>query len=121
MFLKLWNGYQVGTSAEELGKADHIYYIAENESVYHTSAQCTHIQLSIRMVQKDSLNTYKNVNQEKYHACEKCENSGHSEWVYITASGNKYHTDLSCSGIKRTVHEVSDVGTLKPCSRCGGY
>lgn len=41
--------------------------------------------------------------------------------LYITNQGDCYHKDLGCSGIKRTVRMIrlSEVGTRRPCSRCG--
>ena len=45
----------------------------------------------------------------------------HIRLLYITNQGDCYHKDLGCSGIKRTVRMIrlSEVGTRRPCSRCG--
>jgi hypothetical protein len=41
--------------------------------------------------------------------------------LFVTASGSKYHSSLTCSGLKRTIIAISikDVGDKKACSRCG--
>ena len=64
---------------------------------------------------------YRNENGEKYHKCELCADKINKfERVYITNYGNKYHTDLNCSGIKRTIEMVrlSDVEGKGACSKC---
>ena len=40
--------------------------------------------------------------------------------VFITDQGNRFHYDLNCSGIKRTIYMIrlSEVGNRKQCSRC---
>lgn len=43
-------------------------------------------------------------------------------WIYITNTGTRYHNNINCSELKRTVHEVrlSDVkDTKRPCNKCG--
>ena len=96
-------------------------YVTDQGSVYHMDANCSHIRLSIQLVETDSVRTLRNSNGEKYHACEKCGKNAGGQ-VYITEDGNRYHSSLECSGLKRSVHEVSidDVGSLRACSRCAG-
>ncbi len=108
-----------GASSDE--KKGQMVYVTDHGSVYHTDLNCSHIKLSIRLVEKDSVSTLRNVNGEKYHSCEKCGKNAGGQ-VYITEEGNRYHSSLECSGLKRSVHEVSidDVGNLRACSRCGG-
>lgn len=40
--------------------------------------------------------------------------------VFITDQGNRFHYDLNCGGIKRTIYMIrlSEVGNRKKCSRC---
>lgn len=54
--------------------------------------------------------------------CETCSrHQNPSGTVYITGSGNRYHNDASCSGLKRTVRLVkkSQLGDMHVCSKCG--
>ena len=64
----------------------------------------------------------RNDNGEKYSPCETCSrHQNPSGTVYITGSGNRYHNDASCSGLKRTVRLVkkSQLGNMHVCSKCG--
>ena len=95
-------------------------YITPHEAVYHKDLSCTHLALDIS-VDEDVLK-YQN-GQPHYKACSKCtrHQSSNVSCVYIAKEGESYHTDLSCSGLKRTVKQV-DLSTLKgmkPCQRCG--
>ena len=75
---------------------------------------------SLLGLSKSANGSLRNVYREKYHPCEICGKKA-SGTVYITTDGNRYHSTLECSGLKRTVHkkELGDVGDLRPCSRCG--
>lgn len=95
-------------------------YITPHEAVYHKNLSCTHLALEIS-VDEDVEKYIKK--QTTYKACDKCTKyeKGDISCVYIAKEGEAYHTDLSCSGLKRTVKQV-DLSTLKgmkPCTRCG--
>ena len=80
--------------------------------MYHKTSGCTYLNLSIQSVEDVQIAEYRNESGEKYHKCELCADKINKfERVYITNYGNKYHTDLNCSGIKRTIEMVrlSDV------------
>ena len=96
-------------------------YVTEHGTVYHTDKNCSHIHLSIQKVQRSRLKGLRNTYGEKYHVCEHC-HGGTGDTVYITSDGNRYHSSLDCSGLKRTVSEISeeDAAHLRPCSRCAG-
>lgn len=104
---------------EETEEEEH-FYVTETGTVYHKNPECTHIRLSIRNVPRNQLSGLRNVSGGKYHACEKC-GPGDGSNVYISPYGDKYHSSLSCSGLKRTVHIVSakDIENMRPCSKCG--
>ena len=118
-----WTGRSGSGGEEEQHDHDHDHttvYVAENGVVYHTDPNCTHIRLSILPTTLDQAKTLRNVYREKYKPCEICGRHA-SGTVYITTDGNRYHTSLECSGLKRTVHtrDMHDVGNLRPCSKCG--
>lgn len=116
MRIKTWTGYEnagFGSAKEET------VYITENGLVYHRDYHCTYLELSIRMVSSEDLDTLRNQAGSRYRPCAYC--GGGSGTVYITGEGDRYHSSLSCSGLKRTVYAVplSEVIGKGACSRCG--
>lgn len=94
-------------------------YITPHEAVYHKDLSCTHLALDISV--DEDVEKYKN-KQTHYKPCDKCTKyeKGDVSCVYVAKEGESYHTDLGCSGLKRTVKQV-DLSTLKgmkPCTRC---
>lgn len=115
MQIKVWNGYE---KADFGVKDEGIVYVTETGIVYHRNYHCTHLELSIRMVQPGEVEDLRNKNGGKYHACERC--GGKGGGVYITDTGDRYHSSLSCSGLKRTVYAVplSEAAGKRACSKC---
>lgn len=113
-----WTGLKLDGDAEG---TDVWVYIAEKGTVYHRTKSCTHLTLSIRGVDQDKVAELRNESGERYSACLLCgETKNDRERVYITNLGNRYHPDLNCSGIKRTIRMVrlSEVGNRPACSKC---
>jgi hypothetical protein len=118
-----WTGYRIGGAAEETKEEEQMVYVTETGTVYHLSRSCTHLDLAIRAVSPDQLSSSRNKSGGCYQVCEKCGLGCASQGTYyITNEGDRYHSSLSCSGLKRTVYEIpiSQVGDRRPCSRCGG-
>lgn len=94
-------------------------YITPEGSVYHLYADCTHLDLSIRQVTASYAAAAKNLYGERYRKCELCGEKPASV-VYITEEGNCYHSQKTCSGLKRTVVCVplSEVFGRSCCLRC---
>lgn len=92
-------------------------YLAEYSSVYHCSRNCTHLRLSIHPVSEIGLRTV----YQDLLSCEYCKEEEANGIYYITDTGNCYHTNKWCSGLKRTVRRVpiSEAVGYSPCSRCG--
>jgi hypothetical protein len=120
--LRTWTGYQVDpgyTTGEN--RDGTIVYITETGQVYHKSKECSHLKLSISAVTgiPDSL---RNNNGAKYKKCEECSKGKLNPYAtyYITSYGTRYHTTRTCSGLKRSIREISisEVGSRRPCSRC---
>lgn len=111
-----WNG------AAGNGTGDTWVYVTETGTVYHTKSTCTHLELSIQSVGYEQLAVLRNEDGGKYRKCAQCGSSENAFGrVYITNQGDCYHTDLGCSGIKRTVYMIrlSEAGSRGACSRCG--
>lgn len=114
-----WNGWNSKSSGEE----EIWVYITETGTVYHRTKECTHLKLTVTSTSLSQVEEKRNENGEKYSECEKCaKKSKGQSVVYITNQGDRYHYDLQCSGIKRTIImiKLSEVGSRCPCSRCGG-
>lgn len=112
-----WNG------ESQNGESEIWVYITETGTVYHRARECSHLRLSVTKTNLNKIGNKRNENGEKYRECERCaeKNNGQTT-VYITNQGDRYHYDLQCSGIKRTISmiKLSEVGERNPCSRCGG-
>ena len=114
---RLWTGYDL----EESKTTEDYVYIAENGSVYHLTEMCTYLKISVSNVTKSELSKKRNNSGSKYKACDLCcDDKRVREIYYITNSGDKYHTEMNCSGLKRTVYRIekSEVENWALCSRC---
>ena len=121
-YTRAWTGRSSDDTASD--DSSQYVYVAENASVYHTSASCSHIKLSIRQVSSSGVEKLRNENREKYHACERCVGKGEmASVVYITDEGDRYHNSAQCSGLKRNVSlvEKSEAEDLPACSKCGSH
>ena len=96
-------------------------YVTPWGRVYHTDSGCSAIDLSIEEVSSSAVDGMRNADGGKYYPCEGCGGNPDGT-VYITDYGDRYHTDINCSGLKRTVDEIDirDVGDRAECKRCGG-
>lgn len=122
--VRAWTGRLAGEKnggGEGKNGSGEIVYVTETGKVYHEDPECTHLKLSIREVDRDVLDTLRNNGGGKYHACERC-GGGSGGSVYITNEGNRYHSSLTCSGLKRTIREVTreEAEQMRACSKCGG-
>ncbi len=122
--VRAWTGRSEGSAQDSEQQGGTYVYVTENMSVYHTDSGCTYINLSIQCVSSGDVSGLRNSDGEKYKPCEKCMSEGQDPaHVYITETGNRYHSSTSCSGLKRTVKmvDISEVGGLKECSRCESH
>lgn len=112
---RIYSGY-VEHGGEKETKDSDIVYVAENGSVYHTSLSCTHICLHIAGSGVENV-----LAQKKLQPCDKCIEEGEAlSSLYITKYGDKYHSTMHCSGLKRTVRAITkeEAKGMKLCSRC---
>ncbi|MDE7478350.1 MAG: hypothetical protein K2M91_10445 [Lachnospiraceae bacterium] len=119
MRTRAWTGYDNAGNSGGMNEEE-IVYITPEGSVYHRSRGCSYLKLSIVAVDKSFVDTQRNQDGSKYYPCGDCGASCGST-VYITSYGNRYHSTLGCSGLKRTVMAVpiSEVGGRGACSKCG--
>ena len=119
--MKAWTGYQIQEETSEGEDGEEYVYVTETGTVYHKDRGCSHLMLSIRTVDMTDVAELRNESGGKYYPCENCGHDG-GKSIYITDQGDRYHSSLGCSGLKRTVYTIplSQVGGRKPCSRCGG-
>ncbi len=117
MRIKAWNGYVKSGLATE---REDIVYVTETGLVYHKDYHCTYLDLSIHAVSSAQVGDLRNTGGGKYHPCVHCGKKA-GDVVYITDTGNRYHSSASCSGLKRTVYAVplSEAVGKGACSRCG--
>lgn len=125
MYIRKWIGNEdKGDNGDNnQDQTDRMVYITETGTVYHTDRNCTHLLLSKKSVSANQIDELRNLGGGKYHACELCHaDSAGSSVVYITDWGDRYHSDVNCSGLKRGVMTVpyESVSDWPQCSRCGG-
>ena len=117
-YVKAYNGFRQETYEDGQRR----FYIAESGEVYHLNRSCTHLQLSIKMANLSEIEGMRNKDGEKYKPCEVCfdetQSGGH---YYVTTQGNRYHSSVACTGLKRTIYVVkeSNLGNKPMCIRCG--
>ena len=116
--MKKWNGFTIGG---EYSHEEERVYVTENGEVYHNSRNCSHLSLSIKKINAYELSDLRNQYGEAYSACEFCGVQVGDGILYVTNEGTRFHSELGCSSLKRTVFNVplSEVINRKSCSRCG--
>lgn len=117
---RAWTGYDNAAHSAEGSTEEEIVYITQDGSVYHRSRSCGYLKLSIAAVDIHFLDTQRNQDDGKYYPCGECGGSC-GNIVYITNYGNRYHSTLGCSGLKRTIMAVpiSEANGRSACSKCG--
>ena len=112
-----WIGRQKQGGEDTEEESQEWAYVTETGSVYHLYEDCTHIRLSVRNVSYHQVDQCRNENGGKYKPCEKCCGEGKTgASVHITKDGDRYHSTLGCSGLKRKDEAESG---MRLCSRCG--
>lgn len=113
----------IGRAGGDTRDLEDYVYITESGSVYHKSRECGYVRPSIKTTLSLKINDLRNENGEKYQKCERCADKNSSSNIfYITEYGNRYHTDIACSGLKRTVIRIpaSEKGNRRGCKKCVG-
>ncbi len=115
------NGSSIQGEDQEETEKEEMVYVTTTGTVYHKDENCTHIKLSIKTVSLEQAKGLRNKSGGKYHACERC-GRGAEGSVYITEYGDRYHSSLGCSGLKRSVVKIplSQAKDRRACSKCSG-
>ena len=98
-------------------------YVTPYGTAYHLSTECHYLDLSVYVVSADDVAKKRNKDGAKYYMCTDCCKKGETyETVYITDYGTNWHSDLHCTGLKRTIEsiDISEVGNRHACPMCGG-
>lgn len=117
---RTWIGEEVSAQTAQQDE-DTVVYITPSGTVYHTTKNCSYLDLSVRNIDIEDLYDARNKNGQSYRECT-CVHGDMYTTVYITDYGTYYHMTLSCSSLKRTIIAVnlSDVEGRAACSKCGG-
>lgn len=118
---RAWTGYDVTQYVSDMEKEDPMVYITKTGTVYHINRNCVYLNPSIEALSAAAVESRRNEDGGKYYPCERCGKSAQGGEVYITSQGSRYHTQLNCSGLKRTIYTVplSQTGGRGRCSKCG--
>ena len=97
-------------------------FITEHGTVYHRNINCPHLKITVRETTKALVGAERNDNGGKYYACEFCGGKASDGTLYITSEGDRYHTTVTCSALKRGIRAVplSEAGGIRACKTCGG-
>ncbi len=119
--IRAFTGYDNTRRADRSEEDEEMVFITENGSVYHRDRNCRHLNINIRQTSRAAVGRERNMNGGKYYPCEYC-GGGSGDGLYITEDGDRYHTKISCPGLKRSIRciPISEVGGRPPCSQCGG-
>lgn len=118
--IRAFTGYD-NTRREDRSKEDEeMVFITDKGTVYHRDRNCKHLNIKISRIDGSKVGKARNSNGGKYYCCEYCGKKGGDRY-YITEDGDRYHTKLSCPGLKRTIRTVplSETGGRPPCADCG--
>lgn len=120
--VRKWIGYKPLQDKKEAATEDITVYVAETGVVYHLTVNCTYLDPSVRAVTKAALPFERNKSGGIYYECSKCGEEASSVY-FVTNYGTVYHTTLTCSALKRTIHTMKLEEAKKQypaCSKCGG-
>lgn len=115
----VFNGYD-NSNNREMNQTEEYVFVTETGTAYHKDRGCTYLDLSIHSLSTSDISTSQNVEGGYYYPCEICGGTANSV-VYVTDYGTRYHKNLLCSSLKRTIYTIpiSEVGGRHACSKCG--
>lgn len=115
-----WTGYSGSDEkASAANNSGEYVYLTENQEVYHTHADCTHLNLCIMRTNMSAVGRMRNQYGSRYKPCPGFP-AGYSGDVYITAKGEYYYPRTDYGSLTRHVRIArrDDHTDLCLCSRC---
>lgn len=111
---KAWTGYDV--AEKEL----RYVYVTVYGEVWHETASCSYIFLTVRKAPRDEISRLRNEKGESYTLCKRCKEVQVDGYVYYTEQGSSYHRDKKCASLNRYIRAIEWQEDLayRPCSRC---
>ncbi len=116
-----WIGRTDSSMADGASSGGQLYYVSDYQSVYHTSSDCSYLDLQISAMDAGRISSAKNDEGDHYQPCEACIGKGAvGSVVYLTHGGEHYHNSPECSALKRSVHlaDEEEISGLHMCIRC---
>ena len=119
--VRKWTGYDVMKSQVSNEEKEWVY-ITPSGRAYHKNPNCSYLNPQIYSAMTVQIGEYRNASGEIYRQCESCRDVTLTGICFYTEYGNKYHSTLKCSGLKRTIHSVllSEVDGRHMCGKCFG-
>lgn len=117
-----WIGYG-GETVGEGGSGDtegsETVYLTDNGEVYHTHADCTHLDLTIMRTNVSDVKNLRNEYGNRYKPCSSFP-ANYDGPVYVTAKGDFYYPSTDYNSLTRHVRMVSrsECPELCICERC---
>ena len=123
--VRRWIGYTGGFGTGDTasgGQGSGTYFITDNEEVYHTEADCTHLDLTIIETTAAEVGKLRNAYGKRYKKCPGFPKN-YTGTVYVTAKGDYCYPDTARGSLTRHVHIVSadELGSLPLCERCAAH
>lgn len=117
--IRKWTGYNVMKSSVTNENQEWVY-ITPTGGAYHRNPNCSYLNPKIYSAVSSQIREYRNASGEVYRQCESCKDITLTGICFYTEYGNRYHSTLKCSGLKRTIYSVilSEVDGRHPCKKC---
>ena len=116
-----WTGYagDDDVSEDDGSSSGKTVYVTENREVYHTHADCTHLDITVMRTDLSSVKNMRNAYGKRYKKCKDFPEN-YSGPVYLTEKGDYYYPSSDYNSLVRhvSVTEQSECGDLCLCERC---
>lgn len=120
IFGKLGSKGEDSGNGDEEGLKEVMVYVGASMGRYHWSRDCHYISNQYQAVSASEAEHLRNNVGKRYVPCSRCGKNPGSGTVYITPSGEHYHTRKSCTAMVSYVRSMplSEVEHLGACSYC---